>query len=168
LKHGSPLYWEEGEEEVDQKLTFCNYRTASLLTLYWSIQTLLFSALSTLHTSLLQTHTLQHLPLNDPRTSRFLEVAPSSKVHWLESLRNILSSVQYCMRESVGSATPPAGIAVALEIVIDILGQKREEERMRGSNDWLGVSSGGCKVELDRALAAREEIGRRWVAIMLA
>jgi len=161
-----PLYWEEGEEH---HLIFRNPRTASLLTLYWSIQTLLYSALSTLHTSLLQTHTLHHLPLDDPRTNRFLTLAPSTKSTWLQSARNILRSFEYCMRVSEGSATPPAGIGVALEIAIDILQQRRAAEKgLEGGDAGEASGSNGCEAELEQALSAREEMGRRWVAIMLA
>jgi hypothetical protein len=169
-----PLYWQEKD---DGTLAFPSPRLASLLTLYWSIQTLLYSSLSALHATMLQTNTLHHVShdSSDPRTIRFHALAPASKSHWLESVRKILASFEYCMRESVGSATPPAGMGVALEIVIDVLRQRRggEETGMEaeGNIDFEvgGIGGGGgFQAELEQALAAREEMGRRWVAIMLA
>jgi len=160
------LYWEEGEEH---QLVFCNARTASLLNLYWSIQTLLYSALTTLHTRLLQTNTLHLLPTHDPRTTRFLTLAPSANNTWLQSVRKILRSFEYCMKESACSATPPAGIGVALEIVIDILQQRRAaEEMLEGRSSDAESGEQGCEIELEQALAARKEMGKKWVAIMLA
>ena len=166
-----PLYWQEGDDET---LTFPSPRIASLLTLYWSIQTLLYSSLSTLHTNMLQTNTLRHVSQDssDPRTIRFHALAPAAKSHWLESVRKILASFEYCMRESVGSATPPAGVGVALEIVIDVLQQRREGEKTamtaEGNFDFEICGSGGCQAELEQAWKAREEMGRRGVAIILA
>ena len=76
------------------------------------------------------------------------------------------------MRESVGSATPPAGVGVALEIVIDVLQQRREGEKTamtaEGNFDFEICGSGGCQAELEQAWKAREEMGRRGVAIILA
>jgi len=179
-----PLYWKERNQT--KTLTFRNPRTASLLTLYWSIQTLLYSSLSILHAKMFQTNTLRHLSQDssDPRIIRFhtLCSAPSSapSSYWLESVRKVLATFEYCMRESAGSATPPAGMGVALEIVIDILQQRRSGEKAavegEGGVDFgLGGvggggvdGGGGCQAELEQAREAREVMGRRWVAIMLA
>jgi len=73
------------------------------------------------------------------------------------------------MKESACSATPPAGIGVALEIVIDILQQRRAaEEMLEGRSSDAESGEQGCEIELEQALAARKEMGKKWVAIMLA
>lgn len=53
------------------------------------------------------------------------------------------------MTATSNSAGPPS-IGVALEIVIDIMRQKT-----------------GCEDEYRKALAARDEMGKRWAAILL-
>ncbi|KAM0723811.1 hypothetical protein Q7P37_000801 [Cladosporium fusiforme] len=154
---GERLYW-EGEKEVEDDedgpspLHFPSLRTASLLTLHWSILTMVWSALSTLHTTLTNTSFPLSLLPASAQTTRFLDLAP--RAHWLQMVRNITRSTAYCIRAAIdeGARTPP-GIGVALEIVIDVMKDKEGEE---------------CRVEMMRAMRARVELGRRWVAILLA
>ena len=152
-----PLFWEAPASGVftpngvgyggPSHLVFADLKTASLLTLYWSIVTMVWSALEGIHAGLTQTHTLRSLP-DSPRTARFLDFA--SKRHWLETVRNILRSVNYCMTATTGSASPP-GIGLALEIIIDVMRPK----------PW-------CEDEFRKAVEARDEMGKRWAAILLS
>lgn len=138
---------EEGAADVPARLEFADHRTASLLTLYWSIATMVWSALEGIHAGLVQSHTLHLLP-DSPRTIKFTALAPSR--HWLHQVRNILRSIDYCMGVPTKSAGPP-GIGIALEIIIDTMRPKA-----------------GCEVEFKRAVEARDEMGRRWAAILLS
>lgn len=154
-----PLYWEtpspspfDGttqDRNDSPHLTFPSLPLASLLTLYWYIEVMVWSALEGIHSGLSQTQTLCLLPAS-PQTSRFQSLAPTS--HWLLAVRKIVRSIDYSMAMTAGSATPP-GIGVALEIVIDVMRKK---------------AVGMCEEEMERALEAREEMGRRWAAIFLA
>lgn len=110
---------------------------------------MVWSSLEGIHAGLAQTHSLPYLPPS-PRTERFTALAPQA--HWQHAVRRIVRSVAYCL-ETTKSTAPP-GIGVALEIVIDVL---------RGK----GEGAGGCVLELREAERAREEMGRRWVAILL-
>lgn len=160
-EHIGPLYWEvpsaalsttpssPPKSNFNINLTFPSLPLASLLTLYWSIEVMVWSALEGIHSGLLHTHTLSLLPTS-PQTRRFKSLAPTS--HWLLLVQKIVRSIDYSMNMTAGSATPP-GIGVALEIVIDVMRQKP-----------ITV----CEEELGRALGAREEMGRRWAAIFLA
>jgi hypothetical protein len=152
-----PLYWEAltsgcfTQENIDPSapshLEFADHKTASLLTLYWSIATMVWSALEGIHAGLLQTNTLHLLP-DTSRTKRFSDLAPSR--HWLRLIQTINRSMDYCMTATSGYAGPPA-IGVALEIIIDIMNQKS-----------------GCEDEYLKAIEARDEMGRRWAAILLS
>jgi hypothetical protein len=152
-----PLFWEApisgvfspGDIECSgpSHLAFTDHKTASLLTLYWSIATMVWSALEGIHASLLQTGILQSLP-DSPRTARFFDLAP--KRYWLTPVRNILRSTDYCMAVKTGSGSPP-GIGLALEIIIDIMRAKP-----------------GCEDEFKKAVEARDEMGKRWAAILLS
>jgi hypothetical protein len=135
------------ERSGPSHLAFVDQKTASLLTLYWSIATMVWSALEGIHAGLFQMDILQSLP-DSPQTTRFLELAP--KHHWLTLVRNILRSTKYCMTVKAGSPGPP-GIGVALEIIIDIMRLK----------PW-------CEDELREAVEARDEMGKRWAAILLS
>jgi hypothetical protein len=152
-----PLFWEaptsgvfspgDIERNGPSHLAFADHRTASLLTLYWSIATMVWSALEGIHASLLQTSILQSLP-DSPRTARFFDLAPER--YWLSSVRNILRSIDFCMTVKTGSGSPP-GIGLALEIIIDIMRSK----------PW-------CDDEYKKAVEARDEMGKRWAAILLS
>lgn len=151
-----PLFWQtpksgvftpDAERSGPSHLTFTDHKTASLLTLYWSIATMVWSALEGIHASLSQTGILQSLP-DSPRTSRFLDLAPTR--YWLSPIRNILRSIDYCMGVKIGSGSPP-GIGLALEIIIDIMRPK----------PW-------CEDEYMKAVEARDEMGKRWAAILLS
>ncbi|GAB7329039.1 hypothetical protein MBLNU13_g00885t1 [Cladosporium sp. NU13] len=151
-----PLFWEtptsgvftpDAERSGPSHLTFADHKTASLLTLYWSIATMVWSALEGIHASLLQTGILQSLP-DSPRTTRFFDLAPTR--YWLSPIRNILRSIDYCMAVKTGSGSPP-GIGLALEIIIDIMRPK----------PW-------CEDEYTKAVEARDEMGKRWAAILLS
>lgn len=156
-KNMCPLFWvspssgffaqDDSETGAPSRLEFPDHKTASLLTLYWSIATMVWSALEGIHAGLLQTHTLQLLP-DSPRITRFLDLAP--RRHWLSLVRNILRSIDYCMTVKAGSANPP-GIGLALEIIIDVMKPK----------PW-------CDDELQNAVDARDEMGKRWAAILLS
>lgn len=134
-------------------LTFPSLALASLLTLHWAIQVMVWSALEGLHAGLQQTHTLPTISRSGTEQQsaqivRFLKLAP--KQHWLTQVRNIVRSVHYSLAMTEGSVTPP-GIGVALEIVIDIMAQGKK----------------GCGEEMRRAMEARGEMGRRWARIFL-
>lgn len=152
-----PLFWEaptsgvlspgDTERSDPSHFAFTDHKTASLLTLYWSIATMVWSALEGIHASLLQTGVLQSL-LDSPRSTRFFDLAP--RRYWLTPVRNILRSVGYCMAVKTGSGSPP-GIGLALEIIIDIMRAK----------PW-------CEDEYKKAVEARDEMGKRWAAILLS
>lgn len=138
---------DERDLNASTRLEFADHRIASLLTLYWSIATMVWSALEGVHAGLVQSHTLHLLP-DSPRTAKFTALAPSR--HWLQQVRNILRSIDYCMGAPNKSGGPP-GIGIALEIIIDTMRPKS-----------------GCDVEFKRAVEARDEMGRRWAAILLS
>ena len=152
-----PIFWEIHTSEVftpddighsgSSHLAFVDHKTASLLTLYWSIATMVWSALEGIHAGLIQTYAFQSLS-DSPRTARFMDLAP--KRHWLSLVRNILRSVDYCMSVTTDSPGPP-GIGLALEIIIDIMRPK----------PW-------CQDEYEKAVDARHEMGKRWAAILLS
>jgi hypothetical protein len=152
-----PLFWEAPtsgcftQEDIDpsalSNLEFADHKTASLLTLYWSVATMVWSSLEGIHAGLLQTNTLDLLP-SSPRIARFVYLAPTR--HWLHLVQTINRSMDYCMTATSGYAGPPA-IGVALEIIIDIMRQKT-----------------GCEDEYLKAIEARDEMGRRWAAILLS
>lgn len=153
-----PLFWEtrasgvftpedDNEPSGPSHFTFTNQKTASLLTLYWAIVAMVWSSLEGIHTSLLQTGVLQSLP-ESSRTARFFDLAP--RRHWLHPVRDILRSMDFCMGENKGSGGPPGG-GLALEIIIDIMRQK----------PW-------CENEYRKAVEARDEMGKRWAAILLS
>lgn len=154
-----PLFWkaptseffaQSGSSDASKspaRLEFADQKTASLLSLYWSIATMVWSALETIHAGLVQSHTLHLLP-DSPRAKKFKALAPNR--HWLDLVRNILRSVDYCMDSTSEPASPP-GIGIALEIIIDTMRPKT-----------------ACEVEYKRAVEARDEMGRRWAAILLS
>jgi len=152
-----PLFWEtptsgvfpsdDTERSGPSHLTFTDHKTASLLTLYWSIAAMVWSSLEGIHASLVPTGILQSLP-KSPRTSRFFNLAPER--YWLRPIRNILRSIDFCMAVTTGSGSPPGG-GLALEIIIDIMRQK----------PW-------CEDEYRKAVEARDEMGKRWAAILLS
>jgi hypothetical protein len=152
-----PLFWEAPSSRVftpdnievgsPAHLAFADHKTASLLTLYWSIAAMVWSALEGVHAGLKQTDVLQSLP-ESPRSARFLDLAP--KHHWLSLVQNVLRSIKYCMAVKADSPGPP-GIGVALEIIIDIMRAK----------PW-------CEDEFRKAVEARAEMGKRWAAIFLS
>jgi hypothetical protein len=150
------LFWEtptsgvftpDAERSGPSNLTFSDHKTASLLTLYWSIATMVWSALEGIHSSLSQNGIIQSLPAS-PRTARFFDLAPTR--YWLSPIRNILRSIDFCMAVKKGSGSPP-GIGLALEIIIDIMRPK----------PW-------CENEYRKAVEARDEMGKRWAAILLS
>jgi hypothetical protein len=151
-----PLFWEaptsgcftqDTDSSAPTHFVFANHRTASLLTLYWAVATMVWSSLEAIHAGLLQTNTLHLLP-DSPRIARFADLAPTR--HWLHLVQTINRSMDYCMTATSGHAGPPA-IGVALEIIIDIMRQKTE-----------------CEDEYVKAIEARDEMGRRWAAILLS
>jgi len=152
-----PLFWEtrasgvftpdDNERGGLSHLAFTDHKTASLLTLYWSIVSMVWSSLEGIYTSLSYVGVLQSLP-ESPRSARFFELAP--RRHWLGPIRDILRSMDYCMGENKGSTGPPGG-GLALEIIIDIMRQK----------PW-------CEDEYRKAVEARDEMGKRWAAILLS
>ena len=159
--YGVALYWEvpsvAGAFDVNYDthyisgnnswtaLQFPNLEVARILTLYWSMLSLVWSSLADISA------TLHRLSLNNlvgseaDRITRNLATKPKD---WLDPARKVCQSVNFCTsNEALGIGA--LMIAVPLSIVIDVMKDRS-----------------GCELEYNKAVEARNEISRRWLRVL--
>ena len=160
---GRPLYWEQASPKpmnginsrVDDgdavlvfppTLSFQNPGMALVLSLYWSMLTMVWSGLADLYPLFIQhgavevfTNALDHGQQVSPESMQFL---------WLDRARKVFQSVAFCTTAKSLESGPPR-ISTALNIVIDTIKNRKE-----GAAEYAW------------AVRARKEIGERWVRLL--
>jgi hypothetical protein len=159
--YSEPLFWDispvvtgvndfdgstcPSEPAIRSALHFRDVEMARILTLYWAIQSMVWSGLNDLWGAVQGLTTNNSLGPEFEQLYRSLALGPRD---WLDPIRKVCQSLDFCNSEA-SQGLGPMVIAVPLDVVLGVMKNRS-----------------GCDAEYKEARRVRQDVSRNWLRVL--